>query len=313
MELMEGQSSESTPKRKANWSKEACLYLLHLISEKKHIVEGKKFNNEVTAKARKDTWEEITNKINAAYFDAVRDKGDVEKKWWALKGQGREELSQHKKILGGTGGGKAPKPLSEVAIVVEGILGADNASIGGIASAPRHDAIFNQIRNLRNEEVLIEELPEEGLEEQPQLLEVTWVGSTASVTVPQPMVSTPLSSMLQLTTPTPTSSVCSSNPLYSLSQPSNTRTSAKCELFPAGGEEQHLAKKRRLELELTEVNVEVGKAQLDLCKAQAALCKAQTAKAELEKKVLELDFEHKALMIKEQRASIGDKTPNSSV
>ncbi|KAK3880020.1 hypothetical protein Pcinc_015459 [Petrolisthes cinctipes] len=247
MELMEGQSSESTPKRKANWSKEACLYLLHLISEKKHIVEGKKFNNEVTAKARKDTWE-ITNKINAAYFDAVRDKGDVEKKW-----------------------------------------------------------------NLRNEEVLIEELPEEGLEEEPQLLEVTWVGSTASVTVPQPMVSTPLSSMLQLTTPTPTSSVCSSNPLYSLSQPSNTRTSAKCELFPAGGEEQHLAKKRRLELELAEVNVEVGKAQLDLCKAQAALCKAQTAKAELEKKILELDFEHKALMIKEQRASIGDKTPNSSV
>lgn len=66
-------------------------------------MESKRFNNEVTAKARKDTWEEITNKLNAAYLDAVRDKGEVEKKWWALKGQGREELSAHKKILGGTG------------------------------------------------------------------------------------------------------------------------------------------------------------------------------------------------------------------
>lgn len=45
-----------------------------------------------------------------------------------------------------SGGGKAPTPLSEVAIAVEGILGADNASIGGITAAPRHDAIFTQIR-----------------------------------------------------------------------------------------------------------------------------------------------------------------------
>lgn len=66
-------------------------------------MEGKRFNREVSAKARKDTWEDITNKINATYLDAIRDNVDVEKKWWALNGQGREEIAAHKKIRNGTG------------------------------------------------------------------------------------------------------------------------------------------------------------------------------------------------------------------
>lgn len=56
---------------------------------------------------------------------------------------------------------------------------------------------------------------------------------------------------------------------------------------------------------MAEANVEVAKAQLDLWKAQAA-------KAEVEKKVLELNYKYKALLMKQQRGSIVKKPPNSS-
>lgn len=69
--------------------------LLQLISEKKTIIEGKK--------VRREAWEEITGNLNAAYPDTVRMKSEVEKKWWALKSQGREELCSYKKTLQGTG------------------------------------------------------------------------------------------------------------------------------------------------------------------------------------------------------------------
>lgn len=72
-------------------------YIKIYILEKKNIIEGKRFNTEVTA------WEDITTRINATFHDAIRVKGDVEKKWWALKAQGRKELAKHKKILKGTG------------------------------------------------------------------------------------------------------------------------------------------------------------------------------------------------------------------
>lgn len=161
-------------------------------------------------------------------------------------------------------------------------------------------------------DAVVVEAQEEGLEEQPQVLDITWPGSRASVTVPHPTVSTPSSSILHLPTPTATSSLYSASPpLSSLSQPSQTRTSAKCELFPTDDEVQHLTKKRKLDIELAEVNVEVGKAQLDLFKAQAALCKAQAVKIDLEKRALELECEYKALLIKQQRASIDSNNHDS--
>lgn len=98
-----GEKNKVKRQRKANWRQDSCLMLLQLISEKKTIIEGKKFDTDVTAKVRREAWEEITRKLNAAYPDTVRMKSEVEKKWWALKSQGREELCGYKKTLQGTG------------------------------------------------------------------------------------------------------------------------------------------------------------------------------------------------------------------
>lgn len=42
---------------------------------------------------RKETCEEITRKLNAAFPDSVRTKTEIESKWWALKAQGRENCA----------------------------------------------------------------------------------------------------------------------------------------------------------------------------------------------------------------------------
>ena len=66
--------------RKANWRQDACLRLLQLIEENRHVIEGKKFNSEVTAKMRRDMWEDVTRNLNASFPESVRTKNDIEKK-----------------------------------------------------------------------------------------------------------------------------------------------------------------------------------------------------------------------------------------
>lgn len=73
-----------------------------------------------------------------------------------------------------------------------------------------------------------------------------------------------------------------------------------CELFPASDEE-HVAKKRRLEVELAQVNLEIAKWQL-------ALVRAQAAKAEIEKKVLGLQYEE---LIQQKQVSRISQPPDS--
>lgn len=105
--------------RKANWRQDACLRLLQLIDENRNIIEVKKFNSEVTAKMRRDTWEDVTRKLNASFPESVRTKSDIEKKWWALKAQGREELCNHRKSLAATGKKPYFYPLSAIQLITE--------------------------------------------------------------------------------------------------------------------------------------------------------------------------------------------------
>ena len=98
--------------RKANWRQDACLLLLQLIHENKDLLEGKKFTSKVTSKMRRDMWEEVTRKLNASFPESVRTKSDAEKKWWALKAQGREELCNHRKSSVATGKKPYLYPLS---------------------------------------------------------------------------------------------------------------------------------------------------------------------------------------------------------
>lgn len=126
---------------------------------------------------------------------------------------------------------------------------------------------------------------EEGLDEElpgAAVLELTWEGSTASVAVPPiPSQSTSSSSVLRQHAPH------TSTPSCSVPRPHR-------ELFSDGN---YVAKKRKLDMELAEINLEIGKAQL-------ALLRAQAAKAAVETKYLELECEEKAFILSQQRASI---------
>ncbi|KAK3883897.1 hypothetical protein Pcinc_011800 [Petrolisthes cinctipes] len=57
---------------------------------------GKRFNQDVTAQTRKDAWDNITQKINAAFPESVRGKVDIEKKWWSTPKDLRVLLSYDK-------------------------------------------------------------------------------------------------------------------------------------------------------------------------------------------------------------------------
>lgn len=45
-----------------------------------------------------------------------------------------------------SGGGSPPKPLSDVAITVQEMLGGESPCIEGVGTAPRLDVVFNQLR-----------------------------------------------------------------------------------------------------------------------------------------------------------------------
>lgn len=120
------------------------------------------------------------------------------------------------------------------------------------------------------------------------VLEVTWEGNNASLTVPPiPSLSTSSAFILPLVQTNSPALGLTSTPSSSLSQP-------RRELFT---ENNYTAKRRKLDMELEEINLEIGKAQL-------ALLRAQTTKAAIETKALELECEERALEITRQRASI---------
>lgn len=90
-------------RRKANWKKEASLLLLKLVFKHRTVIGGKGMDKYATASQKTEVWRTITQEINAAFPDVVRDVGDVERKWWNLKGQGKEELRQYRKAMHGAG------------------------------------------------------------------------------------------------------------------------------------------------------------------------------------------------------------------
>ncbi|XP_045105430.1 uncharacterized protein LOC123500949 [Portunus trituberculatus] len=92
-----------------------------------------RFDNKVSSQTRTEAWEHITAALNAAFPHSQRIPNQVEKKWYSLKSEGKEEISTYNKVLKGTGGGDPPKPLSDVATLVQTILGPENVCISGIA------------------------------------------------------------------------------------------------------------------------------------------------------------------------------------
>ncbi|KAK3876810.1 hypothetical protein Pcinc_018428 [Petrolisthes cinctipes] len=191
--------------------------------------------------------------------------------WWSLQAQGRQEVCNDDK-LGDTEGGPPPEEVSEMAIGVQSILGSDNTSINGLVAGNQYDAVLPHIRNEGPVTVGVEEIAYDA--DISAAFDVNFIGNTASMTVP-------------VTTQSPSLPVGTSTPSSALPQLTHTNRTSKRSLFQSN--EEFCVKKRKLELALNDAKVE-------LIKAQTVLLRAQAAK-------LELEYEHKALLIQQQRAS----------
>lgn len=92
--------SRKPVRRKANWTKATSLLLLKLTVKHRKVIGGKDTAEDVSPSQRIEAWKTIAQEINAAFPEVVRGAKDVERRWWHLKGQGKEELKQYKAIHG---------------------------------------------------------------------------------------------------------------------------------------------------------------------------------------------------------------------
>lgn len=252
-------------RRKANWKKEASLLLLNLVVKHWRVIGGKGMDECATARQKTEVWRTITQEINAAFPDVVRDVVEVEKKWWGLKGQGKEELKQYRKAMHRADGNPPPKEqLSEVALAVKAFLGQSTESILGL---PLHlDAIRLQVH----------ELPEK-------------VDSTSTCAVYDPLP-------LQFCVESPQEASIPSEAALHAEDDSSSSSNLPAALPPpppppTDPDPTFEAEKRKLELAILRAKVECVRAQKRVHEADVERLLAQ-------KRAYEADVEYKALLSK---------------
>ncbi|XP_048738819.1 uncharacterized protein LOC125653405 [Ostrea edulis] len=118
-------------KRKPNWNADETLALASLVEENKHILRGK-LGPTLTSEMKHRTWQSIAERLAAMGVGPARTAVEVEKKWHNVFSKSKSEISDHRRVVTGTGGGPPPKPLSAVATTVCGVVGEDNACLSGI-------------------------------------------------------------------------------------------------------------------------------------------------------------------------------------
>ena len=67
------------------------------------MIENKSSDNKCSSSERKKTWDYIMAEINAAFPEERREKAEVEKKWYSLRSDGKEEIHKWKTAVMATG------------------------------------------------------------------------------------------------------------------------------------------------------------------------------------------------------------------
>ncbi|KAL1005186.1 hypothetical protein UPYG_G00055680 [Umbra pygmaea] len=178
--------SKARRTRKPNWTEEQCLMLAQLVDEHKTILKGK-FGPGVTARDKKQRWEQIAQIINGSFPLLVRTSEDCEKRWYVLQSKAREEIAAHKRESSRTGGGPPAKQLSQVAQTVLNIFGHSETSITGLIEGT--DSSMIQL-------VELQKCSTEPSEEE-------WRPSKSQMSNPQPEAPHSLSSAATAPAPTP--------------------------------------------------------------------------------------------------------------
>lgn len=125
--LIMSSSSNNTNKRtrKHNWSDEEVFRLLDYVEQNYDKLFGK-LSSHLTYKEKRSMWEDIANKFND------RNAEECKHKFQKLKSEKIIEYHGYLKRVKATGGGPAPKPLSELTEKVIAIIGTSNPKICGL-------------------------------------------------------------------------------------------------------------------------------------------------------------------------------------
>lgn len=60
-------------------------------------------SSSLTAKMKKQAWDEITNLINASHPMVVRTKEECEKRWYTVQSKAKERITNYARRMVGTG------------------------------------------------------------------------------------------------------------------------------------------------------------------------------------------------------------------
>ncbi|XP_069108927.1 nuclear apoptosis-inducing factor 1-like [Argopecten irradians] len=102
---------ENKMKRRPNFTETECQTLAELAIQHIDIIQCK-FSSTVTIK-KADVWQQITDSINAI-SPTTRSRDEIKKKWQDMVGETRKRESARMMMQRQTGGGSAPKPLSQM-------------------------------------------------------------------------------------------------------------------------------------------------------------------------------------------------------
>ncbi|XP_074660508.1 nuclear apoptosis-inducing factor 1-like [Tubulanus polymorphus] len=96
-------------KRSFNYTTDETNLLVKLVNDNNAILSGA-FSNTITAKRKREIWEEICSKVNAIGV-ARRTVDEIKKKWKNIKGEAKKKFVKQNNLISKTGGGPPPSEL----------------------------------------------------------------------------------------------------------------------------------------------------------------------------------------------------------
>ena len=118
--IMEGSGLEDRKgnNRGDNWEIAEELYLVELIRKHKDDLENK--DNSAPSNRKDRAWEQVELDFQAR-FGNKRDHKSMVNKWSRLKGKAKKDYRIHRQLQQKTGGGPAPKEISELTVIIKEI------------------------------------------------------------------------------------------------------------------------------------------------------------------------------------------------
>lgn len=114
--------------RKPNFSPSECTLILQAAEDNLAVIRNK-FSSVLTNKKKAEVWQMMTEKVNALGV-AKRTTDEVKDKWRTMVSSAKKDFSREKIQKQKTGGGKAPKLVSEVNRRIMDLFGDEPAFSG---------------------------------------------------------------------------------------------------------------------------------------------------------------------------------------